>query len=54
MTTKFNQQAQDAILKAREIKSKNILGTYPHKFLYRVSDRVLKTGDLEMDWPGLT
>jgi hypothetical protein len=45
MTTKFNEQAQEAILKAREIKTKNILGTYPYKHLFRVSDRILKTGD---------
>lgn len=53
MTQKFNEQAQEAILKAREIKTKNILGTYPSKHLFRVSDRVVKTGDQEMDWPGL-
>ncbi len=53
MTQKFNEQAQQAILKARQIKSKNILGTYPSKHLFRVSDRVVKTGDQQMDWPGL-
>lgn len=53
MTQKYNEQAQEAILKAREIKTKNILGTYPSKHLFRVSDRVVKTGDQEMDWPGL-
>ena len=53
MTKKYNEQAQEAILKAREIKTKNILGTYPSKHLFRVSDRVIKTGDQEMDWPGL-
>jgi hypothetical protein len=53
MNQKFNEQAQEAILKAREIKTKNVLGTYPSKKLFRVSDRVIKTGDHEMDWPGL-
>lgn len=53
MNQKFNEQAQEAILKARQIKTKNVLGTYPSKHLFRVSDRVLKTGDQEMDWPGL-
>ena len=45
MTQKFNEQAQEAILKAREVKTKNILGTYPYKHLFRVSDRIIKTGD---------
>ena len=53
MTKKYSEQAQEAILKAREIKSRNVLGTYPYKHLFRVSDRIIKTGDQEMDWPGL-
>lgn len=53
MAQKFNEQAQEAILKAREVKTKNILGTYQYKHLFRVSDRIIKTGDDEMDWPGL-
>ena len=53
MTQKYNEQAEEAILKAREIKTKNVIGTYPSKNLFRISDRVIKTGDQEMDWPGL-
>lgn len=51
ITIKFNEQAQEAIMKAREIKSKNVYGTYASKHIFRVSDRVVKTGDQEMDWP---
>ena len=32
-------------MKAREIKTKNIFGVYASKTLYRVSDRIVKTGD---------
>ncbi len=51
VTKKYNEQAEEAIVKAREIKTKNIFGVYASQNLYRVSDRVIKTGDKEMDWP---
>lgn len=38
-------------MKAREIKTKNIFGVYSSKNLFRISDRIVKTGDKEMDWP---
>ncbi len=51
MTQKYNEQAEEAIMKAREVKTKNIFGTYSSKNLFRISDRIVKTGDQEMDWP---
>jgi hypothetical protein len=32
-------------MKAREIQTKNIFGVYTSKNLYRVSDRIIMTGD---------
>ena len=45
VTKKYNEQAAEAITKAREIKTKNILGVYQSANLYRVSDRIIRTGD---------
>mgnify|MGYP000889865603 CR=1 FL=1 len=51
ITKKYNEQAEQAIMKARQIQTKNIFGVYTSKNLYRVSDRVIRTGDKEMEWP---
>lgn len=51
ITKKYNEQAEQAIMKARQIQTKNIFGVYTSRSLYRVSDRVIRTGDKSMEWP---
>ena len=48
---KYNEQAEEAIQKAREIKTKNIFGIYASKHIFRISDRVIRTGNKETEWP---
>jgi hypothetical protein len=51
ITKKYNEQAEEAITKAREIKTKNIFGVYSSKNIFRISDRIVRTSDRDMDWP---
>jgi hypothetical protein len=45
ITKKYNEQAEQAIMKAKQIQTKNIFGVYTSRNLYRVSDRIIRTGD---------